>query len=83
MEQPTDLFPRERSDLQSGSSEADHSAALVYWIGPRHTTVDVLELSDGLSMFSSICNQRGLLTRECMALKGRFLASLLSVHSME
>ena len=57
-----DPFPRERSDLQSESTDKDHSAPLVYWIGPQHATVDVLELSDGLSLFSSVCNQRGLLT---------------------
>ena len=57
VEQPTDHAPRERSDLQSDLSEKDHSAPLVYWIGPQHAIVDVLELSDGLSMFSSICNQ--------------------------
>ena len=63
VEQPTDHFPRERSDFQSDSTEKDRSAPLLYWIGPQHATVDVLELADGLSMFSSICNQRGLLTR--------------------
>ena len=69
VEPPTDHFPRGRSDLQSDSKDKDQSAPSVYWVGPQHATVDVLDLSDGLSLFSSICNQRGLLTGERMTLK--------------
>ena len=46
---PKDPFPRERSDLQSDSTDKDHSAPLVYWIGPQHAIVDVLEILDGLA----------------------------------
>ena len=50
-------LPSERSELQSESTDKDHSAPQVYWIGPQHSTMNVLERSDGLSLFSSICNQ--------------------------
>ena len=72
MESPTNPFPRERSDFQSDPADTGQSVPLVYWIGPQHALVDVLELSDGLSLCTSICHQQGLLTGECMSLQGRF-----------
>ena len=75
MESPTDPAPRERPDLQPDPTDIGQSVPLVYWIGPRHASVDVLELSDGLSLFTSICHQQGLITGECVSLKGRLSQS--------
>ena len=75
MEPSTDFVPREQPDLASNSIDTGHSVPSVYWIGPRHASVDVLELSDGLSLFTSICHQQGLLTGECVSLKRRFSQS--------
>ena len=43
MESPTDPVPRDRSDIQSDPTDTGQSVRLVYWIGPRHASVDVLE----------------------------------------
>ena len=83
MELPSDPSQHERAELQSESTDKDHSVPPAYWVGPQHTTVDVLELSDGLGLFSSICNQRGLLTGEGVSPKRKVFATLLFVHSME
>ena len=68
VESPTDPLPRERPDVLADTKDQDHLDPCVYWITPQHVTVDVLALSDGLSAFSSVCNQYGLRTRECMSL---------------
>ena len=47
METLPDPAPREQSDLPSDSADTGHSVPSVCWIGPRHTSVDTLELSDG------------------------------------
>ena len=56
VELPSSPSQHERAELQSESTDKDHSVPPAYWVGPQHATVDVLELSDGLSLFSSICN---------------------------
>jgi hypothetical protein len=75
MESQPDLVSHGKSDLPSDSTDTGHSVPSVYWIGPRHASVDVLELSDGLRLFTSICHQQGLLTGKCVSLKGRFSQS--------
>ena len=71
MESPTDPLPRERPDVPADTQDQDHLAPSIYWITPQRVTVDVLEMSDGVSTFSSVCNQYGLRTGECMSLKGK------------
>ena len=68
---PTSSLPRERPDIPDDHPQ-DHPAPDVYWITPQHVTVDILELSNGRSIFSSICNLYGLRTGECLNLKGQF-----------
>ena len=58
---PTSSSPRERLDVPNDQPQ-DHPAPDVYWITPQHLIVDVTELSDGRSAFSSICHQYGLRT---------------------
>ena len=69
VESPTDPLPRERPDVPVDSKDQDHLAPSTYWIIPQRFTVDALELSDGLSAFSSVCNQYGMRTGECMSPK--------------
>ena len=61
-------LPRERPDVPDDQSQ-EHPAPEVYWTTPQHVTIDVIELSDGSSTFSAICNQHGLRTRECLSLQ--------------
>jgi hypothetical protein len=65
---PTSSLPRERLDV-SDDQPQDHIAPDVYWITSEHAIVDIMELSDGRSTFSSICNQYGLRTGESLTLK--------------
>ena len=69
MESPTDPL---RPDVPADTKDQDHLAPSIYGIIPQRVTVDVLELSDGLSAFWSVCNQYGLRTGECMSFKGLF-----------
>ena len=64
-DQPTptaSYLPRERTHVLDDQAQA-HLAPEVYW--PQHVTMDVIELSDGSSTLSAICNQHGLRTGEC------------------
>ena len=82
MESLADSSPRERPDVPADSTDQEHLVPSIYWITPQHVIVDVLELSDGLSAFSSVCNQYGLRTGECMSLKGNITTFLLC-HCIE
>ena len=69
---PTDSsLPRERPEVLNDPSQ-EHLAPEVYWITPQHVTMDVMELADGWSTFSAICNQHGLRTGECLSLQCQF-----------
>ena len=82
MESPTDSLPRERPDVPADAEDQDHIAPTIYWLTPQHVTLDVLELSDGLSAFSPVCDQYGLRTGECMSLKEK-LTTFLVCQCME
>ena len=70
---PLDSLPRERPDVLDDDGAQDHLAPTIYWITPQHVTMDVIELSDGSSTFSSICSQYGLRTGACVSLRGSLL----------
>ena len=57
VDSPTDSLPRERPDVPADATYQNHLAPTNYWTTPQHVTVNVLELSDGLCAFSSVCNQ--------------------------
>ena len=51
VESLTDSLPRDRPDVPADYGDHNQLAPTVYLIIPKHVTVDVLELSDGLSTF--------------------------------
>ena len=64
-------LPCERPDVLDDHSQA-HPVLEVYWITPQHVIMDVMELSDCSSTFSSICTQHGMRTGERLYLKEQF-----------
>ena len=80
MDSPPDSLPRERPDAPVDDGAQDHIAPTTYWITPQHVTMDVLDLSDGLSTFSPVCNQYGLRTGECVSIENVHSPPIMLKH---